>query len=263
MTPLLEIVGLSVSYDSKTQALADISLTMRPGERIGLIGESGSGKSTLALAIASLLPPAARISGSIRWQQSDAPPRNGVDIGYVFQDPAGSLDPLMRIGSQLAEVVQVLRGALRAESRDIALDLLAHVGFPDADTIATRYPHQLSGGQKQRVAIACALAGRSPLLIADEATSALDTIVQAGIVRLLNRLVTEDGLSLLFITHDLPLATALADRLLVLRGGRIVESGTPREIVETPRHPYVASLVASHLPLDGPSLVETYGSGPP
>src|SRR5690606_1897859 len=118
--------------------------------------------------------------------------------------------------------VRVLRGASGSESRLIALDLLTHVGFPDAEAIAGRYAHQLSGGQKQRVAIACALAGRSPLLIADEATSALDTIVQAGIVRLLDRLVAEDRLSLLFITHDLPLATTLADRLLVLREGRIV-----------------------------------------
>jgi peptide/nickel transport system ATP-binding protein len=231
---------------------------MQSGERIGLIGESGSGKSTLALAVAGLLPRTAHVSGSIRWQQSDVLPRNGSDIGYVFQDPAGSLDPLMRVSAQLAEVVGVLRHVSRSESHGIALDLLAHVGFPDPGLIATRYPHQLSGGQKQRVAIACALAGQPKLLIADEATSALDTIVQAGIVRLLNRLVTEDGLSLLFITHDLPLASTLADRLVVLRDGRVVENGTTQNVIVSPRHSYVARLVEAHLPLDGPTLLETY-----
>lgn len=256
MTPLLEIRALSISYDGKTPALIEADLSIQPGARVGLIGESGSGKSTLALAVAGLLPHTATVSGSIRWQGKSTLPLNGTDIGYVFQDPAGSLDPLMRVGVQLQEVVHVLRRTNNAESRSVSLDLLARVGFPDAKMIARRYPHQLSGGQKQRVAIACALAGRPRLLIADEATSALDSIVQAGIVRLLNRLVTEDGLSLLFITHDLPLASMLADQLAVLKDGRIVEHGTSQQVIEAPRDPYVAQLVASHIALDAPSLLE-------
>ncbi|MCO5064322.1 MAG: ABC transporter ATP-binding protein [Rhizobiaceae bacterium] len=255
MTALLEIDGLSVTYDGGIRALDAVSLHVRPGERVGLIGESGSGKSTLALAIARLLPRTAQTAGSIFWKQADLPPRNGIDIGYVFQDPTGSLDPLIRVGDQLAEVVRVLRGLSRHESRNVALGLLSRVALPDAALMAARYPHQLSGGQKQRVAIACALAGRPGLLIADEATSALDTIVQAGIVGLLNRLNREERLSLLFVTHDLALASTLADRLYVLRDGRVVESGASREIVETPRDPYVAGLVRSHLALDGPSLL--------
>ncbi|RFC68470.1 MULTISPECIES: ABC transporter ATP-binding protein [Mesorhizobium] len=254
MTPLLEITKLTVSYDGTTPALHEANLTVAAGERVGLIGESGSGKSTLALAIAGLLPRTARVSGSIRWQQTDTVPRKGTDIGYVFQDPAGSLDPVMRIGAQLAEILRVLRG--KQSQLDVP-ELLARVGFPDPEIIAARYPHQLSGGQKQRVAIACALAGQPRLLIADEATSALDTIVQAGIVRLLSRLTADTGSSLLFITHDLALASTLADRLVVMRNGRILEAGTPREIIEHPRHPYVASLVASHLALEGPTLLET------
>lgn len=256
MNRLLEIENLRVSYDGKTAALAGVSLTVGTGERVGLIGESGSGKSTLALACAGLLPRSATVSGSIRWRRADKLPRNGYDIGYVFQDPAGSLDPLLRVGDQLAEVVGVLCRTARSASRAAALDLLARVGFPDPETIARRYPHQLSGGQNQRVAIACALAGQPRLLIADEATSALDTIVQAGIVQLLTGLAADGRTSLLFITHDLALASTLADRLLVLRNGELLESGTPREIIRHPRHPYVASLVASHLALDGSSISE-------
>lgn len=258
MRPLLEIEGLTVSYDNSSRALDKVSLVVGAGERVGLIGESGSGKSTLALAVAGLLPRATHVSGSIRWLQKDTLPRSGTDIGYIFQDPAGSLDPLLRIGAQLSEVVGVLRGTTRRESRSIATDLLSRVGFADPGIIAARYPHELSGGQKQRVAIACALAGQAPLLIADEATSALDTIIQAGIVRLLNRLTRENGTSLLFITHDLALASTLADRLAVLRDGRILETGTPHEIIRHPNDPYVASLVASHLLLEGPSLLDTF-----
>lgn len=256
MTPLLSIDRLNVNYDGTTPALEEIALTIAPGERIGVIGESGSGKSTLALAIAGLLPRTASVSGSVLWRQTDMVPRNGTDIGYVFQDPSGSFDPVMRVGTHLAEVVRVLRKASRSDAHHMAVDLLSRVGFPDANQIAVRFPHQLSGGQKQRVAIACALAGRPKLLIADEATSALDTIVQAGIVRLLNQLIEVDGLSLLFITHDLPLASTLADRLVVLRNGHVVETGTPRAIIDAPQHPYVAKLVASQISLDGPTLLE-------
>jgi len=263
MTPLLEIDRLSISYDGASPALSEASLTVGIGERVGLIGESGSGKSTLALAVAGLLPRTAQVSGSIRWQQTNALPRNGADVGYVFQDPSGSLDPVLRVGAQLSEVIRVLRGTTQTESRFVAIDLLSRVGFPDPDIIAERYPHELSGGQKQRIAIACALAGQPRLLIADEATSALDTIVQANIVRLLNNIAKESGSSLLFITHDLALATTLADRLAVLRDGRILETGTPHEIIERPRHPYVASLVASHLALEGSRLLETYGEAAP
>ncbi|MBX3596556.1 MAG: ABC transporter ATP-binding protein [Rhizobiaceae bacterium] len=258
---LLNIENLTVSYNGKRNAIENATLSISPGERVGLIGESGSGKSTLALATARLLPATATQSGTINWLGGQAAPRNGLDIGYVFQDPAGSLDPVQRVGDQIAEAVSVLRGKTRSESRAIALDLIERVGFSETEQIARRYPHQLSGGQKQRIAIACALAGQPRLLIADEATSALDTIVQAGIVRLLNELVSRQGVALLFITHDLALASTLGDRLIVLRGGRIVENGTPLQIITEPKHPYVAELVASHLSTEMPPLMETYVGG--
>lgn len=256
MTPLLAIQNLTVRYDGRTPALKNASLVLHEGERLGIVGESGSGKSTLALAISGLLARGTGISGAIHWQDGATAPKKGTDIGFVFQDPAGSLDPLMRVGNQIAEVVRVLHHTPRADAQNAALDLLRRVGFANVDEIARRYPHQLSGGQKQRIAIACALAGRPKLLIADEATSALDTIVQAEIVALLNGLVVESGLALLFITHDLPLASNLADRLVVMKGGEILESGTARQIIETPQNAYVRALVAANIALDGPRLLD-------
>jgi peptide/nickel transport system ATP-binding protein len=250
--PLVALRGLTVAYGGNAPALGAIDLDIFVGERLALIGESGSGKSTLALAVAGLLPASARITGSIAWQ--GAPPRSGRDIGFVFQDPAGSLDPVMAVGRQVAEVAHTHLGLSWADALARARDLFGRVGLPDPDTLAHAYPHQLSGGQKQRVALAASIAARPKLLIADEATSALDTIVQAGIVALIRRLVAEDGMTLLFVSHDIALAAELADRIAVLRGGRLMECGPTRQVIDSPQAPYTQSLIAAHIGLDSAPL---------
>mgnify|MGYP001222924111 CR=1 FL=1 len=268
-TPLIRFENVHKLYGAHS-VLSDLSFSVAPCEKLSLIGPSGSGKTTILrilMTLEKIEKGAVIVNGRALWSPEisakSARAREAHfhemrrDIGMVFQQ--FNLFPHMTVIKNVMLAPMLTQGAEQAAARSLAMELLEMVGMAHkADSL----PSELSGGQKQRVAIACALAGRSALLIADEATSALDTIVQAGIVRLLNRLVAEDGLSLLFITHDLPLATMLADRLLVLRDGRIVESGTPRAIVETPRHPYVAGLVASHLSMEGPRLLETYRGRP-
>lgn len=259
--PLVALRDLTVTYGSGSPepALKAIHLSIAAGERLALIGESGSGKSTLALAVAGLLPPTAQIHGTIAWAGTDEgngpSPLGGRDIGFVFQDPSGSLDPVMTVGKQVAEVAHAHLGLSWPHALARARDLFGRVGLPDPDTLTGAYPHQLSGGQKQRVAIAAAIAARPALLIADEATSALDTIVQAEIVALIRRLVAEDGMTLLFVSHDIALAATLSERIAVLRGGMLMEVGETPQVIERPSHPYTQSLIAGHIGLDSPSLL--------
>ncbi len=250
--PLVALRGLTVAYGDDALALSAIDLDIRAGERLALIGESGSGKSTLALAVAGLLPASAKSAGTIVW--GGAPPLGGRDIGFVFQNPAGSLDPVMAVGRQVAEVARTHLGLSWTDALARARDLFGRVGLPDPDTLVHAYPHQLSGGQKQRVTIAAAIAARPKLLIADEATSALDTIVQAEIVALIRRLVAEDGMTLLFVSHDIALAAELADRIAVLRNGKLLELGSTRQVIGRPQDPYTQSLVVAHISLDNPPL---------
>ena len=250
--PLVALRGLTVAYGDDALALSAIDLDIRAGERLALIGESGSGKSTLALAVAGLLPASAKSAGTIVW--GGAPPLGGRDIGFVFQNPAGSLDPVMAVGRQVAEVARTHLGLSWTDALARARDLFGRVGLSDPDTLVHAYPHQLSGGQKQRVTIAAAIAARPKLLIADEATSALDTIVQAEIVALIRRLVAEDGMTLLFVSHDIALAAELADRIAVLRNGKLLELGSTRQVIGHPQDPYTQSLVVAHVSLDSPPL---------
>lgn len=238
---MLSCRDLSVAWPGEADVLQGVTLSLAAGERLALIGESGSGKSTLARAIAGLLPAGSRVSGRIDW---DRPARPGCDIGYVFQDPGGSLDPLLTVGAHLREVLRATRAPSRPE------DLLRQVALPD---VTARYPHQLSGGQKQRVAIALAIAAAPRLLIADEATSALDVLVQADITALLRR-VTE-GRALLFITHDIALAAGLADRIAVMHRGRVVETGPTEQVITAPRDAYTRALLAATVDLRTPRLV--------
>jgi peptide/nickel transport system ATP-binding protein len=242
MSTRLALRNLTVRYPRQVDAaLADISLELGPGERLAVIGESGSGKSTLALAIAGLLPRGSRLEGSIAWPELGREPSPGRDFGMVFQDPAASLDPVMEVSRQVAEVVATHLALSHWQAGRAAEQLLTRVGLPAGAVHA--FPHQLSGGQKQRVAIAAAIAARPKLLIADEPTSALDTIVQAGIVRLIGELVTQEGMSLIFISHDIALASGIADRIAVFRHGRLVEIGTTADIVNRPRDAYTRLLV--------------------
>ncbi|MBZ9959488.1 ABC transporter ATP-binding protein [Mesorhizobium sp. BR1-1-14] len=273
MTALASIRNLAVTYrrdDGEVLALRDISLDIMAGERLAIIGESGSGKSTLALAIAGLLPASARIDGRIDWVLRpsmlgakaerrpshflEKAPLLGRDIGVIFQDPSASLDPVMTVGKQIAEVSRTHLGLTWPQAYAKAKDLFERVRLPDPDSALRAYPHQLSGGQKQRVAIAAAIAAGPRLLIADEATSALDTIVQAEIVALIRRLVEEDGMTLLFISHDIALAAELADRIAVFRHGELIELGATQQIVSAPTEAYTRALLEAHIGLDAEPL---------
>ncbi|MBZ9999482.1 MULTISPECIES: ABC transporter ATP-binding protein [unclassified Mesorhizobium] len=273
MTALASIRNLAVTYrrdDGEVVALRDISLDIVAGERLAILGESGSGKSTLALAIAGLLPASARIDGRIDWvlrpsmlgakaerlpsRFLEKAPLLGRDIGFIFQDPSASLDPVMTVGKQIAEVSRTHLGLTWPQAYAKAKDLLERVRLPDPDSALRAYPHQLSGGQKQRVAIAAAIAAGPRLLIADEATSALDTIVQAEIVALIRRLVEEDGMTLLFISHDIALAAELADRIAVFRHGELIELGATQQIVSAPTEAYTRALLEAHIGLDAEPL---------
>jgi peptide/nickel transport system ATP-binding protein len=268
VTALLSIRDLTVTYrrdGSAVTALRGISLDVVAGERLAIIGESGSGKSTLALAIAGLLPASSIIGGRIEWpamdfqsskdRQPEFVPLPGRDIGFVFQDPSASLDPVMPIGKQIAEVAHTHLGLGWGEAFAKAKTLLARVRLPDPGAAMRAFPHQVSGGQKQRVAIAAAIAAGPKLLIADEATSALDTIVQAEIATLIRQLVAEDGMTLLFISHDIALAAELAERIAVFRHGELVELGATAQIINAPRHAYARSLLDANLGLDAEPLL--------
>lgn len=247
MSVLAYIENLGVCYGSDT-ALNNLDLDIEAGETLAIIGESGSGKSTLALALAGLLPANARVSGAIQWPNGK--PKPGRDVGFVFQDPVSSFDPLMRVGAQLVETIRAHQNIDRHAAKDKALKLLARVQIAEPDLSFVRYPHQFSGGQKQRIAIALAIAANPNLLIADEPTSALDTIVQQEIVALLRALVQADGMTLIFITHDIALASNLADRIAVFRHGELVESGLAREIITNPQSDYTKALIAAVPVLD-------------
>ncbi|RUM00405.1 ABC transporter ATP-binding protein [Rhizobium chutanense] len=247
---------LSVTYGRGVAAALDgIDLDITAGERLAIIGESGSGKSTLARALAGLLPDGARVGGEMRWPGLGHPPRPGRDFGFVFQDPGASLNPVLTIGEQIAEGARRHLGLSWKQAYVRAEELLERVRIAQADKVKRAFPHQLSGGQRQRAAIAAAIAARPQLLIADEATSALDVVVQAEIVRLLDGLVREDGMTLLFITHDIALASGFVDRIAVFRNARLVEAGPVRSVLSAPESDYTSALLASHRDLATPPLI--------
>jgi peptide/nickel transport system ATP-binding protein len=247
---LLAVRGLTVELDGLT--LVDyVDLQLAPGERVGLIGESGSGKSLTALALMGLLPDELTARGSatldgvdlLALSERELAPLRGERIAMVFQEPMTALDPMMRVGLQVAEVVRLHRDVSRDEALARAEELFGLVGLPDARARLRAYPHQLSGGQRQRVLIAMALACDPSVLIADEPTTALDVTVQAQILDLLRRLVTDLGTALLLITHDLPVIAAICEQVLVMQDGRIVERGPTAEVFTSPRHPHTRAML--------------------
>ncbi|QDL90910.1 ABC transporter ATP-binding protein [Paroceanicella profunda] len=257
MSALVQVSGLNVSIGA-LPVLRDVTFDVAPGEILGLIGESGSGKSMTALALMDLLPPRARRSGSLRLEGTELNALTerqmcgvrGRDIAMVFQEPMTALNPVLCIGDQVAETVRQHTGATRAEARARAAEVLARVGLPQETFPLSRYPHELSGGQRQRVVIAMAIALRPKLLICDEPTTALDVTTQARIVALLRRLVAEDGMGMIFITHDLGLVAGLADHICIMRGGEIVERGPTGPLFREMRHPYTRALAEAsvHVP---------------
>jgi len=255
---IVQVDGLRVTTEDGRNLVDDLSFTVSVGERFGLIGESGSGKSLTALALIGLLPDGLLASGSVvvgGRQMVGVGERalrgiRGRVASVVFQDPLASLDPLMRLGRQLAEPIarhQGLRGKALAQA---VTDAMADVRLSEPERIAHAYPHEISGGQRQRVAIAMALACQPRLLIADEPTTALDVTVQSDVLDLIDRAVTERGTSLLFVSHDLAVVSRMTDRVVVLRGGRAVESGTISGLLAHQADPYTAALVASARSLD-------------
>jgi peptide/nickel transport system ATP-binding protein len=251
----MTVLGLDAVtvHIGRTRILDGVSFAMDAGERVGLIGESGAGKSLTALAVLGLLPATASSSGAIELcgrPIADLSERKlaglrGSRVAMVFQEPMTALDPLMRAGRQVAEVVRRHQSIGRKAAYDKAIELLAQVELPEPTAIARRYPHQLSGGQRQRVVLAMALANGPDVLICDEPTTALDVTVQAKMLALISRLVDEHDMALLFISHDLAVVSRVCERVLVMYGGRIAESGPVAAIFESPRHPYTAGLLAA------------------
>lgn len=261
--PLLDLAGLTVTSSEGSTLLDKVSFTLDSGQRLGLIGESGSGKSLTALAIIGLLPDGLTATGSVALAgqemigtaEKTLIPVRGRDVAVVFQEPLSALDPLMRLGKQLAEP---FRRRARAEGSTLTrrqlsqavLEGLDEVHLPDRERIARAYPHEVSGGQRQRVALALALAGRPRLLIADEPTTALDVTIQSDILELLDGLVRERGMGMLFISHDLAVVARVTSDVIVLEHGVAVERGTLSEILTSPQHPYTRELVDSARQLD-------------
>ena len=256
--PLLSVRDLSISFRQggrETLAVDHISFDIAKGECLALVGESGSGKSVTALSILKLLPyPAARHpSGSISFKGHDFVPLTeremrrvrGADITIVFQEPMTSLNPLHTIEKQIAEILLLHRGLTGDAARARIIEVLTQVGIPDPQSRLGSYPHQLSGGQRQRVMIAMALANEPDLLIADEPTTALDVTVQAQIIALLKDIQQRLGMSLLFITHDLGIVRKIAQRVCVMKDGKIVEHGAVERVFTAPEHPYTRALLAA------------------
>ncbi|GAB3273587.1 ABC transporter ATP-binding protein [Kineosporia babensis] len=253
---VLEIENLNVVFggeDHEVTAVESVSLSLRAGEALALVGESGSGKSTVGFATIGLLPGNARTTGRIMVGGTETTGADekamralrGNEIGMVFQEPATALNPLRRVGDQIAEVIRNHREVTRAQARAEAVQLLERVGIPQPQTRSRAFPFQLSGGQRQRVVIAMAIANRPRLLIADEPTTALDVTVQAEILDLLRDLAKDSGTGVLLITHNMGVVADFADTVAVMHQGRIVETGTVRKVLTDPAAAYTQKLLAA------------------
>jgi peptide/nickel transport system ATP-binding protein len=254
--PLLDVRNLSTTIrfnELSFKPVEDVSFHVKRGEVLGLVGESGCGKSTTVLSLMRLVPPATRITGTVLFEgnsllaMSSADMRRvrGKDISMIFQEPMTALDPAFTIGSQIVETIRSHVDVSPAEAAHQAVEMLQHVGIPNAPRRMKDYPHQFSGGMRQRVLIAMALVLKPRLLIADEPTSALDVTIQAQILDLLARLKDELNMSMILITHDLGVVYDIADRVAVMYAGEIVETGPVSQIFDEPQHPYTQGLLRS------------------
>ena len=248
---LLSVSGLDVDLPGRTggrvRVLDDVSFEVPRGRVVGIVGESGSGKTMLLRALLDILPEKATRT----WRRVDLDgqdvtaslPRRRLPAAMVFQDPMTSFDPLVRIGTHLTEVVQRFQRVGRRQAESLAREALVAVRIPDPDRVLSRYPHELSGGMRQRAMIAMALLAQPELLLADEPTTALDATIQAQILALLRTLQSERALTVLIVTHDLAVVAAVCDEVLVMKDGRIVESGAVDRVFAEPRHPYTRELL--------------------
>jgi peptide/nickel transport system ATP-binding protein len=260
---LLSVTGLATHFPTKggvVRAVDDLNLTLKRGETVAIVGESGSGKSVTCLSILGLIDPPGHVaagkalfrrkSGEVvdlcALSERDLRAIRGDEIAMIFQEPMTSLNPLYTVGDQIAEAIEEHRNFKRREAWQEAVKLLTRVGIADAEVRANDYPHQMSGGMRQRVMIAIALSCQPSILVADEPTTALDVTIQAQILDLLRTLKASDaGMSIIFVTHNMGVVAEMADQVMVMYGGRVVESGPVNDIFETPRHPYTRGLLAS------------------
>ena len=260
--PILRVEDLSIGFGGR-EVVHGISFEIAAGETLGLVGESGSGKSATALALLRLLPPEAQVSGRVefappggagttstpdllRLSEAEMRRRRGSGLAMIFQEPMTALNPVMRVGAQIAEAVRAHRPGLPAKAvAGLGLEAMREVALPEPERRVRDYPHQFSGGQRQRILIAMAIVNRPRLLIADEPTTALDVTVQAQILALLKELRRAHGLAMLFISHDLAVVAQVADRVAVMQDGRIVEQAPTEELFRRPQHPYTRRLLAS------------------
>jgi oligopeptide/dipeptide ABC transporter ATP-binding protein len=254
--PLLEVSQLRIKLPTPqglVTVVDGVDLVIEPGQVYGIAGESGSGKTITALSLLRLLPQGAVVEGRamlgsrdlLALGRSDLRSVRGREVAMVFQDPMTSMHPMIPVGRQLTDHLRAHLGTSRADARRRAIELLAEVRIPDPEGALKSFPHQFSGGMRQRIAIAIALACEPKLLLADEPTTALDVTVQAGIIRLLDRLRRETGVAILLITHDLGVMSSIAEWVSVFYAGRIVESGLTADIIGAPRHPYTRGLLGS------------------
>ena len=275
MTPVLDVRDLRIGFRQDGQivpAVKGVSFSVGKGETVALVGESGSGKSVTALSTVGLLGESAQLSGSVRYagrelvgaSEADLRRVRGNDISFIFQEPMTSLNPLHTLERQLGESLALHQGLQGKPARARVIELLTRVGIRDPESRLADYPHQFSGGQRQRIMIAMALANEPELLIADEPTTALDVTIQAQIMDLLAELKAAEGLSMLFISHDLGLVRRIADRVCVMKGGEIVEQGPAAQIFADPQHEYTRMLLAAEptgraepLAGDAPEVVAT------
>ena len=274
---MLVVRDLRVSFRSERglmQAIDGVSFDVAEGEILGVVGESGSGKTVSLLAVMGLInDPNAVIEGSIKYRgrelvglpSAEMRKLRGREIAMIFQDPMTALTPVYTIGWQIAEQILAHEKIGKAAARQRAIDLLAEVNIPNPAEAVNRYPHQLSGGMRQRAVIAMALSCNPALLVADEPTTALDVTVQAQILDLVRRLQRNHKSAIVFITHDMGVIAEIADRVLVMYGGRIVERGAKRDLFLDPQHPYTRALLDSIPPLEGkrPKRLRSIPGSPP
>ena len=261
MQPIIEVSDLCVRIPTRAGIVTpvnSIGFAVNPGEIVGLAGESGSGKSMTALAVMRLQPGAAQVSGRIVFDGQDlmSLPADGMarlrgsSMSMIFQDPLSYLNPVMRVGKQIAEVIHIHRQVSTRDAREQTLGVLRKVGIPSPPRVFDAYPHELSGGMRQRALIAMAIIARPKLIIADEPTTALDVTIQAQIMALLTELCLEIGASLILITHDLGLIAEYCSRAFVMYAGRVIETAAVDSIFYQPKHPYTRALLKSILPVD-------------
>ena len=277
--PLLEVKNLRINfktYAGLVQAVRGVDFTLAKGETLAIVGESGSGKSVTSNALMRLIPqPAGRYEdGQILFEGKDLLKLSeremesirGNEIAMIFQDPMTALNPTMRVGKQIMEVILThKKGVSKEAAKQRAIELLAEVGIPDPERRFKQYPHEFSGGMRQRVVIAIALAAEPKILIADEPTTALDVTIQAQILELMKKIQEKNGNAIIFITHDLGVVANVADRVAVMYAGQIVEYGSSHDIFYNPKHPYTWGLLKSlpHLDMDSNTALFSIPGTPP